>query len=61
MLGSIAVLWRGDPLSPQGHVGLFIRRDAGHVWLLGGNQDNCVGIGRYPLGRLLDYRMPPRV
>lgn len=56
ILGSIAVLWRDDPLSGKGHVGFFIKRDATHVWLLGGNQGNGVCIAPYELKRLLDYR-----
>lgn len=54
--GSIVVLWRDDPLSWKGHVGIFIRKDNEYIWLLGGNQSNQVCIASYPVHRLLEYR-----
>ena len=55
--GDIAVLWRVNPTSWKGHVGLFIRDDGMNVWLLGGNQSNKVCIAAYPRERVLSYRV----
>ena len=38
VVGCITVLWRDDPTSWKGHVGYYLRHDAEHVYLLGGNQ-----------------------
>jgi len=54
--GHVVVLWREDIDSWKGHVGLFIRKDANNIWVLGGNQSNSVNISPYPKDRLLDYR-----
>ena len=54
--GDVVVLWRENIDSWRGHVGLFIRKDQTHIWILGGNQNNSVSIAPYPKGRLLDYR-----
>ena len=56
-VGDIAVFWREDPNSWKGHVGMFVRDDGTHIWVLGGNQSNKVTISRYPKHTLLDYRM----
>lgn len=56
--GCIVVLWRGEPTSPQGHVGFYHRNGAGKIWLCGGNQQNAVSISAYPAHRLLAYRWP---
>jgi uncharacterized protein (TIGR02594 family) len=58
--GIIAVLERG---AFGGHVGFFVRKDAGatgKLWLLGGNQANSVNIAGYDPARLLGYRVPSR-
>lgn len=55
-IGDVVVLWRNEKEGPFGHCGLFIKEDASHVWILGGNQDNMVSIKPFPLERLLGYR-----
>lgn len=55
--GSVAVLWRGSPESKSGHVGIVVKRDSNHVWLIGGNQNNMVCIKRYPIDRVLSFRV----
>lgn len=55
-IGDIAVFWRDSPESWKGHVGLFIRSHEGWVYVLGGNQNNQVGIKAYPESQLLQYR-----
>ena len=55
-LGDIAVFWRTNPASWQGHVGFFIKRDGTNVWVLGGNQSNQVNILPYAGNQLLGYR-----
>jgi len=57
-IGCIAVLWRDDPDSTKGHVGFYVTKRAGDVYLLSGNQGNQVSIAPYPEARVLDYRMP---
>lgn len=55
--GCIAVLRRGtDPAA--GHCGFFIRRTAGKILLLGGNQGDRVEISAFPQANLLGYRWP---
>jgi uncharacterized protein (TIGR02594 family) len=56
--GDITVLWRGSPTSAEGHVGFFVKEDATHVWLLGGNQGDQVKIEAFPKSRVLGYREP---
>jgi lysozyme family protein len=57
-LGCLAVLWRGDPTGPEGHVGFFLGADASGVHLLGGNQGDRVSVEVFPRGRVLGYRWP---
>lgn len=53
----VLVFWRGQKDGWQGHVGLFAgRKDESHVWVLGGNQGNRVGVDAYPIERLLGVR-----
>ena len=52
----IVVLWRKGKNSPFGHVGFFIKQDEKNIHILGGNQNNKVGINRYSKNRLLEYR-----
>lgn len=58
VVGCIAVLSREDPAGWKGHVGFFLRADAGHIHLLGGNQLDAVREHFYPLGEVLGYRWP---
>ena len=55
-VGTVTVLWRDDPKSGKGHVGLYVRREDAQVWLLSGNQMNQVCISPYPVNRILDFR-----
>jgi len=55
-LGDIVILWRNNPASWQGHVGLFINWNETKVWLLGGNQNNQINITAYPRERILGIR-----
>lgn len=57
-LAAVAVLWRGDPASDQGHVGIVVGFDRDHVWLLGGNQGDAVTVARFPRGQVLGFRWP---
>ena len=59
--GDIAVLWRESPNSWKGHVGFLMNQKATTVLLLGGNQDNKVGIKEYNKDRILSYRVPYRI
>lgn len=56
--GCIAVLSREDPSGWKGHVGFFLRADAEHVHLLGGNQLDAVREHFYPVDTVLGYRWP---
>lgn len=55
--GAVAILSRGTNPA-QGHVGFFLHRAAGRVWLLGGNQGDCVSVMGFDASRLLDLRWP---
>lgn len=55
--GAICILSRGSDRT-QGHVGFVIRADASNVWLLGGNQGNTWSVQRFPISRVLGYRLP---
>jgi uncharacterized protein (TIGR02594 family) len=54
--GCIVVLKRGE--SWQGHVGFFVKKSLGFIWVLGGNQSDEVCIQKFWGGRLLGYREP---
>lgn len=55
--GCIVILRRGN--EPwQGHVGFFIRETPKSVVILGGNQNNKVGVDFYSKSRVLGYRWP---
>ena len=56
--GCIAVLSREDPTGWKGHVGFYLRHEAGQIVLLGGNQLDCVCENSYPADTLLGYRWP---
>ncbi len=51
----IAVLSRRGS-SWMGHVGFWIKSSGSEIWLLGGNQNNQVSIGKYPGYELLGLR-----
>jgi uncharacterized protein (TIGR02594 family) len=55
-LGCTVVFWRVTKTSGYGHVGLFIRENLNHVWVLGGNQGNSYNIAKYSKDQLLGYR-----
>jgi len=53
----IVVFWRKAKEGIYGHVGLFIRKNDGAVWVLGGNQGiGQVNISPYQEYRVLGYR-----
>lgn len=56
--GCIAILTRDDPTSWKGHVGFYLRHDAEHVHLFGGNQLEEVRELAYPLHEVIGYRWP---
>jgi uncharacterized protein (TIGR02594 family) len=56
--GCVVVLCRDDPNGWKGHVGFYLRSDAQHVYLLGGNQLGQVREHFYPLESVLGYRWP---
>jgi uncharacterized protein (TIGR02594 family) len=55
--GAVAVLARGTNPA-QGHVGFLLDSDEASVWLLGGNQDDCVSVARFDRARVLGFRWP---
>ena len=55
--GAIMVFKRGNS-SWQGHVAFYVKEDATHYHVLGGNQRNAVNISRYPKKDLLGIRWP---
>lgn len=61
-IGHLVVFWRGQKTGWQGHVGLFagFNKDKTHIFTLGGNQGNMIGIRAYPIQAfdfgLLGYR-----
>lgn len=55
-LGDLVILWRVSKDSPFGHVGFFIKETPDSVFMLGGNQTNCVNITEYPKTKVLGYR-----
>jgi uncharacterized protein (TIGR02594 family) len=56
--GCVVVLWREEPESPKGHVGLFLKQDSNHIHLWGGNQLDEVREHFYPNDMVLGYRWP---
>lgn len=59
-LGSVVVLWRDDPRSWKGHVGLYLDGDDLDVILLSGNERNRVSVRAFPRTQLLAVRWPLR-
>lgn len=61
--GDIVILKRGEGQQPDatvfnapGHVGFYAGLSAGNVLVLGGNQDNAVGVAPFSNDRLLGIR-----
>ena len=55
VLGCVAVL---EYTGGRGHTGFVVGVDAGHVWLLGGNQGDSVSIKKISLAAIAGYRWP---
>ena len=55
-LGDIVVLWREDPKSWKGHVGIYIREEKHIIYVLGGNQDGRVCIKPFRKEQILSFR-----
>ena len=55
-IGDVAIFWRNDPNSWQGHVAFYVKHTGTQVYVLGGNQSNMVNIAAYPGTQLLGYR-----
>lgn len=57
MYGCIVVLnsARGKAF---GHVGFYVGEKDGYIYLLGGNQDNAVSVGKFKKGMVAGYRWP---
>jgi uncharacterized protein (TIGR02594 family) len=56
--GAVTVLWRERQNGGKGHVAFYVGETQGQLVLLGGNQNNQVGLRSYPMDRLLGYRWP---
>jgi len=56
--GAVVVMHRGDPNSWKGHVGFALDAHFGWMYVLGGNQNNRVGVNAYKSSKLLGYRWP---
>lgn len=58
--GCVVVLWREREFGPFGHVACWLGEVAGGAQqvLLGGNQNDRVGVALYPRHRVLSYRWP---
>lgn len=60
--GAIAVFWRNQPNSWEGHVGFYVGENGANLLILGGNQGvGEVSVKPYPRSRLLGYRWPQGV
>jgi len=57
-VGCVVVLWRGSITGWKGHIGFYLRESKTHVFLLGGNTSDKVGVAKYPKKRILDFRWP---
>lgn len=55
-LGCIVIFWREGIESWKGHVGFYISENDGHIFCLGGNQNNQVNIKAYGKHKVLGYR-----
>ena len=55
--GDLCVFWRGSKNDWRGHVGIYAGQQTDkYLHILGGNQNNKVGINSYAKSRLLDIR-----
>lgn len=56
--GDIVVFWRENPNSWKGHVGIFMgySKSRNEVFVLGGNQRNCVSIQSYDASKVLAFQ-----
>jgi uncharacterized protein (TIGR02594 family) len=56
--GDIVVFWRESLSSWKGHVGIFFgySKDKRLVYVLGGNQKNCVSVQGYDASKVLGFR-----
>lgn len=54
-IGCIVIFDRGNGM---GHVGFYMGEEDRGIFVLGGNQSNCVNISMYNKSKLLGYRWP---
>ena len=54
--GDVVILWRGSKTGAKGHVGFLAGQSETSVCLLGGNQNNEVGLGLFSKDRILGVR-----
>jgi uncharacterized protein (TIGR02594 family) len=56
--GDVAVFWREDPQSWEGHVALFLgfSDDLARVFVIGGNQGNRVSVSAYRKEKVLSFQ-----
>jgi uncharacterized protein (TIGR02594 family) len=54
--GALAVIWRGSPSGPSGHVAFHNSEYENGIEVIGGNQSNAVTLTRIAKTRLLGYR-----
>ena len=57
-IGAVVVFDRPGAAPGSGHVAFRLDESAGMVYVIGGNQGNRVGIGRYPANLVLGYYWP---
>lgn len=58
VVGAIAILTRGNPKGPHGHVGFVVDSSPTMVVILGGNQGDAVSIQAFHRDRLIGCRWP---
>lgn len=57
MLGDVVVMWRGKyDDGESGHVGLFVKKVGPWIYVLAGNQGDCVSVEKFHESKLLQYR-----
>lgn len=54
-LGDVVIFWRIDPHGIYGHVGFYIGRRNGLIYVLGGNEGNMVQIEGFDPSKVLGY------
>ena len=58
-VGDIVILWRGTyDDGVTGHVGFFIKQDAYHVYIIGGNQGDAVTEAKFLKSKVISVRRP---